>query len=129
MFETILHGKASDELTAIIARYVHEAIDNAAGDSKDLVRLVAGSKRYDAIKNIAVSGVMDDIRIAVSTIYDYTEEALDMENALRSRMAALPPEQFTGFLRPVFQEDELKLILVGAFLGCMAGFAQLYFLF
>jgi hypothetical protein len=29
------------------------------------------------------------------------------------------------FLRPVFQEDEMKLILVGAALGGMAGLFQL----
>ena len=44
-------------------------------------------------------------------------------------MQALLPGEFVDFLRPVFQEDELKLILIGAFLGMAAGFGQLFFVF
>jgi len=47
-----------------------------------------------------------------------------MENTLRDRMAGLSYKDFQGFLRPVFQEDEFKLILVGVILACMAGFLQ-----
>ena len=36
-------------------------------------------------------------------------------------------EEFEGVLHPVFQEDELTLILVGAFLGLVAGFGQAAF--
>ena len=36
-------------------------------------------------------------------------------------MQQLPPNEFVDFLRPVFQEDELKLIIVGAILGMGAG--------
>ena len=36
-------------------------------------------------------------------------------------------EEVEGVLHPVFQEDELTLILVGAFLGLLAGFAQAAF--
>ena len=35
----------------------------------------------------------------------------------------------SDLLRPCFKEDEMKLILVGAALGCMAGFAQLFLVF
>ena len=44
-------------------------------------------------------------------------------------MIALSSEEFQDLLRPCFQEDEIKLILVGAFLGMTAGFCQLVFVF
>ena len=44
-------------------------------------------------------------------------------------MRGLSGEEFEQVLHPVFQEDELTLILVGAFLGLVAGFAQAAFLF
>jgi len=44
-------------------------------------------------------------------------------------MQALSSSDFVNFLRPVFQEDELKLILVGAVLGMLAGIGQLVFVF
>jgi hypothetical protein len=37
----------------------------------------------------------------------------------------LPPDEFVDFLRPVFQEDEWKLVLTGALLGMIAGCLQL----
>ena len=54
---------------------------------------------------------------------------MDLENIFRTRMQKLPPRDFVDFLRPVFQEDELKLILVGAVLGMGAGIGQLFILF
>ena len=45
------------------------------------------------------------------------------------RMIALSSEEFQDLLRPCFQEDEIKLILVGAFLGFGAGIGQLVFVF
>ena len=38
-------------------------------------------------------------------------------------------KEFEGILRPIFQEDEWILILVGAILGALAGVGQLVFLF
>jgi len=52
-----------------------------------------------------------------------------IEEILRQRMVELPTEEFQNLLRPCFQEEELKLILVGAVLGCAAGFAQLFLVF
>jgi uncharacterized membrane protein YheB (UPF0754 family) len=52
-----------------------------------------------------------------------------IENLLRTRMEALSPEEFQDVLRPAFQEDEWKLIVLGGVLGLLAGFAQLVFVF
>lgn len=51
----------------------------------------------------------------------------DLEATLREKMQGLSGEEFEGVLHPVFQEDELTLILVGAFLGLVAGFGQALF--
>ena len=64
----------------------------------------------------------------ISATFDYADEALDMKNTLNEKMSNLSSAEFEGFLHPVFQEDELKLILVGAVLGMFAGFLQMLFL-
>ena len=46
-----------------------------------------------------------------------------LETLLNERMASLPPEEFQDLLRPCFQEDEWKLILMGGVLGLLAGTA------
>ena len=48
---------------------------------------------------------------------------------MRHYLQALPPEEFEGILRPAFQEEELKLILVGMALGIVAGTAQMILIF
>ena len=72
---------------------------------------------------------MEAIPNTIKDVFGYAEEALDIENTISSKMAGLPPEDFVGFLRPVFKEDELKLILIGAALGGMAGLLQLLVFF
>ena len=129
IFESILHGKTSHKLMEMVREHVAQTVDSTAGSSKQWIKLLAGTKKYEVIKNIATSGVIEDLRVAIAQIYDYTEDALDMKETMEERMAQLPPDEFAGFLRPVFQEDELKLILVGAFLGMLAGLAQWYILF
>lgn len=80
------------------------------------------------IENIATM-VAEELPNNIKHLHDYTNEALDMEVTLRTRMAQLSPDKFEGVLHPAFQEDELKLILVGAALGVMVGFFQVFVVF
>ncbi len=57
------------------------------------------------------------------------ERSSIIERLMRERMQALSSDEFQDLLRPAFQEDEWILILVGGFLGAMAGLAQLIFVF
>eukprot|EP00976_Prorocentrum_cordatum_P059508 1175525-Prorocentrum_minimum.AAC.5 len=45
------------------------------------------------------------------------------------QLKALPPDQFERVLHPAFEEDELKLILVGGVLGCAMGILQQFVIF
>jgi len=129
IFEAIQKGPAADQLTQFIQKYVDKAVDAAAGNIKEAVQVSVGGKRYQVVKNIACWSMIQELPMIIGHVYEYAEEALDIENTLSSRMMALPPVEFQGFLRPVFQEDEIKLIAVGAILGGLAGLAQGYFFF
>lgn len=56
--------------------------------------------------------------------HDYVDTALDIEETLRTRMMAMTPAQFERVLHPIFEEDELTLILAGGGLGFLAGLLQ-----
>ena len=71
---------------------------------------------------------MQELPMNIRHVFGYAENALDLEHILREKMIDLPPEEFEAFLRPVFQEDEKTLILIGAMLGGLAGIVQ-YFIF
>lgn len=124
--EAIFTGKGADQLADIIVRHVHESIDQAAGFSSALIKFTSGTKTYEAIKARVGAKFVEAAPQHVAVIFDYAKQALDIEHTLREKMSALPPDEFVGFLRPVFQEDEMKLILVGAFLGFVAGVLQIF---
>ncbi len=125
----MIEGPSSDKLKAMIARYVSDVVDKTAGNSKQVLELLAGKNRYEIVKNMAHWSFIQELPILITEIFDYAEEALDIENTLAEKMTELPAEQFQGLLRPVFQEDELKLIIIGAVLGCLAGAAQVALFF
>jgi len=43
-------------------------------------------------------------------------------------LLGLPPKEFVGIICPVFQEDEIKLIIIGAILGMILGFLKEFLL-
>ena len=97
--------------------------------SKPLINFVAGKQNFERMKNIVVEKTIQELPKSIRPVFPYAEEAMSLESIFRTRMQGLSPPDFVGFLRPVFQEDELKLILVGAVLGMCAGIGQLIFVF
>jgi uncharacterized membrane protein YheB (UPF0754 family) len=125
IFEAIFNGPASDKLVKIIERHVNEGIDHSAGYTSAILRLTSGTDSYDRVKAIATKKIIEEIPAHMHLAFDYAKQALDIEYTLDDKMSNLKSEEFVGFLRPVFQEDEMKLILIGAILGLLAGFLQI----
>lgn len=63
------------------------------------------------------------------TTYRYMDEVMDIEATMRAALQDMPPDEFINILRPVFQADEIKLILVGGALGAVAGAVQQFGIF
>ncbi|KAL3905695.1 MAG: hypothetical protein SGILL_009575 [Bacillariaceae sp.] len=57
-------------------------------------------------------------------LHQYVDKALGLEAILRVRMEAMSPEKFERVLHPIFEQDELTLILAGGVLGFAAGLIQ-----
>jgi uncharacterized membrane protein YheB (UPF0754 family) len=62
-------------------------------------------------------------------IHHYVTKQLDIEDTLSQRLKKLSPKSFENLLHPVFQEDEIILIVVGGVLGAIAGLMQIKFTF
>jgi uncharacterized membrane protein YheB (UPF0754 family) len=129
IFAAIINGPTKDRFIELIAEHAKDAIDDGLGMSKSVVKLIAGERSYEKMKDLAVQKTLKELPKSMKPVFPYAEEAMDLETVFRTKMQALSPPEFVGFLRPVFQEDELKLIMVGAVLGMAAGFGQLYFVF
>lgn len=129
MIQAILRGPASDQLFQMVHRHLKAAIDDASGYGKPFLQMAVGTQRYIDIKQSICNRILRRLPLSVSSLYDYTEEALDLENTLAEELKRLEAKEFEGILRPIFKEDEWILIVVGAILGALAGVGQLVFLF
>ncbi|WP_020527313.1 DUF445 domain-containing protein [Flexithrix dorotheae] len=129
LFEFMVRGPGSIKMAEIIKDNIEKIVDQTANSSSILIKWIVSQEKLDIIKNIAIFRFKQELPISLKQVFHYAEETLNIRNTLREKMSALSPVEFEGFLRPIFQEDELTLILVGAFLGCFAGFAQYFLLF
>lgn len=129
IFAAIINGTTKDRFVNLVLKHAERGIDEGVGISKPVVNLVAGKRNYEKMKNVVLDKVIREMPVSVKPVFSYADDAMDLETVFRTKMQALTPIEFVGFLRPVFQEDELKLILIGAVLGMAAGFAQLYLVF
>jgi len=129
ILRTLFEGPGADRLIKIIERHVNDAAANYDAVPRSMTHMVIGEENYLAIKRKIVDGILARVPGGpIHTIEDYADKALDIENTLRERLELLPPDQFSGLLRPIFQEDEWKLLLVGALLGLAVGIGQAFFL-
>lgn len=129
LFEFMVRGPGAIRLAEIVRDNLEKSIETTISSTRGLVKWVISDKQLEVIQNIAVYRFMQELPISIRDTFAYAEEALDMENMLEEKMAGLTEKEFEGFLRPVFQEDEWILILVGAVLGMAAGILQYIFLF
>lgn len=134
ILHAMLTGPRKDETYRILAKHVRQVVDDSAGMGfwmgTPLVRRIMGTRQFINLKIQATDKlvVLADHELSYNKAFNEGQKTI-IENLLRTRMEALSSEAFQGILRPAFKEDEWKLILVGALLGGLAGFAQLVLVF
>ena len=132
----LMRGPQSNVLYVKIRKHLKDACDRFGKDSKmtPIIEWSLGKNKFNDAKNEVINSLLqldklscfNEIQVIQKEIEKYTEEAMDIERTLRYKMAHLSPEKFEGVLHPVFQEDEIKLIVIGAILGLIVGLLQVY---
>lgn len=129
LFDYILRGPDKHYFSQILKKHVDQSLDTLTQVSESFYTWLKKSGKLQILKNITHYKLLEELPLYIREVYNYAEYALDIKNLLGSKMAGLSNEEFVNFLRPVFQEDEMKLIIVGAFLGALAGIAQFLLFF
>lgn len=129
-WEHMLNDKAGNKMMTLLEKHVSLGVDKAAGDiARPIVEFVSGTDKYEELRRNVVHTLVRELPASMKELSEFTDAIFDIETTMRSRLQALSPDEFEGVLRPAFEEEELKLILVGALLGGIAGLAQLIFIF
>jgi len=76
------------------------------------------------VLNLAARKAVEKLPSHVGVLHGYIDKTLGLEASLRVKMEGMTSLQFERVLHPIFEEDELTLILAGAALGFVAGYIQ-----
>lgn len=76
------------------------------------------------VMNLATRKAFAALPAHVGVLHQYIDKTLHLEESLRIKMEAMTSAQFERVLHPIFEEDELTLVLAGAVLGFVAGLIQ-----
>lgn len=125
LVEEMLVGPRAERTRTLIRRHVKPLVDLALGPLRGVAQAAVGLRGFAALKE-AVGETA--IEVALEPFEDRTfvlDRASAVASDLTERMRQMAPAQFQDLLRPCFQEDEVKLILLGGTLGLITGWAQL----
>ncbi len=124
LLEAILRGPTSERLFAAIEKEVSAAVDAQVGIAQPLITLAIGTKRYRQAKDAITGMLLERLPETMQEAKDYTAKTLDIENLIVEKMDKLSPDQYEAILRPVFKDDEMLMVTVGAVLGFLVGELQ-----
>ena len=127
--DDMLNGPLSEYTHLIIRKHMRDVVDRAVGITKPLVQFTIGVKEYVNIKKAASEKAIFFTASAFDDPDFVSDRARVVKDMMVERMVKLSSEEFQYLLRPAFQEDEMKLIIMGAVLGLAAGMGQLFFVF
>jgi uncharacterized membrane protein YheB (UPF0754 family) len=129
IIEAMMNGPRSENARNLIKKHMQPVADEAVGSLRPAAELAVGGRGMEEIRR-SVGDKAVAVSIEPFKHWGFNEDrAAVLERLLRERMEGLPPSEFQDLLRPCFQEDEWKLILMGGVLGFLAGLAQLVLVF
>ena len=134
MWGEMLSGSSVEVLRNIVRRNVPFMSPHRLDKIVHRLRCVLTSLGSSGVADVASAGAVATASGAATfaaalpapshPLHSYIDGRLGLRTLLVSRMRRLSPEQFERVLHPIFQEDELTLILAGGALGCLAGLLQ-----
>ena len=126
VWDNMLHGGKGAEFERALEAYTEAFLTSeAAAHGRGVVFGNSGGSEVDpALLRSVVADVKARLAEHVHVLHEYSDDALGLKELMRERMALMTPSEFERVLHPIFEQDELTLIVSGAVLGALAGFAQ-----
>ncbi|WP_166253829.1 DUF445 domain-containing protein [Marinobacter salicampi] len=129
LINAILEGPNGDRARNMVKKHIKPLVDETTGMGKALTQVAFGPTGFATLKHQVGEKAIELSRTSFNNPVFEHDRAEAVKTIMVERMIALSSEEFQDLLRPCFQEDEIKLIMVGSALGFFAGVAQLVFIF
>jgi len=119
IWDNMLHGAKGPEFNAMLEEYtktfvLKECAERGMSTDGMDVELVE-----DVCRRVA-----QRLPEHIHVLHDYTDETLGLQELMREKMKLMTPQEFERVLHPIFEQDELTLIISGGVLGALAGYLQ-----
>jgi len=119
----VMAGAQAHRSKAIIKRHLRPLLES--GVVRTAVQISLGAEAYANLKAQVADKALAMSLQSVNDAHFSRERSGVIHSTLSQRMNAMSNAEFQELLRPAFKEDEWILIMLGAALGTVAGFAQL----
>jgi uncharacterized membrane protein YheB (UPF0754 family) len=129
LIRALLSGPRAERAQAVIRRHLRPLVDESVDVLRPVAQAAVGLEGYAGLRETVGEKAVAISAEPFDDPFFNEARARRVESLLRERMEALPSEEFQDLLRPCFQEDEMKLIVLGGVLGLLAGLAQLLLVF
>ncbi|MDZ4724756.1 MAG: DUF445 domain-containing protein [Leptospira sp.] len=128
VLQELIFGNAAEEILKMVKDAITKQVDQMTFIAKPLLFASGRLEQYENVRESIALKMSEHAITNSSQLEKYLGEALELEKTMGERMTALPAPEFESILRSAFQEDEFLLILVGAALGALVGFCQIFLL-
>jgi len=96
--------------------------------SNNFIDIIKKYTKIPHVSNTVMAKLITDVGGSIThPIHEYTEKQLNLKNILIQKMNQMSSPEFEKVLHPVFQEDEITLIIAGGVLGALSGLFQWWF--
>ena len=124
VWDNMLHGGRGPEFERALTEYTQAFLTKEAAGYGRGMRFGDSGELDPELLEAVVANVKVRLAEHVHVLHEYSDDALGLKELMRERMALMTPSEFERVLHPIFEQDELTLIISGAVLGAAAGFIQ-----
>mmetsp|Transcript_9708 Transcript_9708/g.32204 ORF Transcript_9708/g.32204 Transcript_9708/m.32204 type:complete len:593 (-) Transcript_9708:155-1933(-) len=126
IWDSVLRGSGGPKFAALLRARTSEFMSGAAAVvySGSDPTAFGGAAHWRGLEERASERILQLLPRELPLAHGYIDGALDLKDTLKTNLRRLSPREFEGLLHPIFQQDELTLLLVGTALGLGVGYVQ-----
>lgn len=124
LIRLIFKGKGGDLVVKLVMENAYKGVEKILKDKAPIAPVLLGNEKTQILKMRIADKIVAIIPSVANRIQNYITHSLRIEETVADRLSKLSKAEFENILHSVFKEDEMTLILLGAFLGGLVGLAQ-----